>query len=187
MVTEEEIKTSAFRAMRARARLGLFADDCEYDQIPYTANDTKEHRALALKAARESMVLLKNDGLLPLKASEIRTIGVIGPNAYANAALYGNYYGMSSHFVTNLEGIQNEAAKNDIRVLYSRGCCLTSHSDDGLSHPDKYESEAVAVAKASFSISMLSCFTDRMFCMIRKKLRKPLTVWQRAVKSDSSE
>jgi len=149
MITEEEIKTSTFRAMRARARLGLFADDCEYDKIPYTENDTVAHRALALKAARESVVLLKNDGLLPLKASAIRTIGVIGPNAYANAALYGNYYGMSSHYVTNLEGIQKEAEKNNIRVLYSRGCCLTSHSDDNLSFPDKYESEAVAVAKAS--------------------------------------
>jgi len=149
LITEEDIKRSTFRAMRTRARLGLFADDCEYAKIPFTENDTAEHRALALKAALESAVLLKNDGLLPLKASDITTIGVIGPDAYSNAALYGNYYGMSSHYVTNLEGIQREAEKSGIRVLYSRGCCLEAHSDDDLAKPDKYESEAMAVARAS--------------------------------------
>lgn len=149
MVTKEEIKACAYRAMRARARLGMFTDDCEYDNIPYTAVDTKENRMVARKAAEESMVLLKNDGILPLKKDAYKTIAVIGPNAYSNAALYGNYYGMSSHYVTNLEGIQNAADENDIRVLYSRGCCLGTHSDDNLSRPDKYESEAIAAAKAT--------------------------------------
>ena len=69
--------------------LGLF-DGSEYDIIPYNKVECKEHLALAQKAAEESFVLLKNDGILPLKKENIKTIGIIGPNANSRAALIGH-------------------------------------------------------------------------------------------------
>lgn len=149
LITEEEIRTSAFRAMRTRMRLGMFADDCEYDEIPYTVVHQDSHQQKALEAAEKSVVLLKNDGILPLEAEKIRTIGVIGPNAYSPASLYGNYNGDSDHWITNLDGIRMEAVKRNIRVMYSKGCDLYRSADDGLARAGRLESEAMAVAKAS--------------------------------------
>ena len=91
-----------------------------YAQIPISENDTPEHRALALKAARESIVLLKNNGnFLPLK-KESQTIAVIGPNANAVEVLYGNYHGVSSNPVTPLEGIKNRASAST-KILFVPG------------------------------------------------------------------
>lgn len=162
LVTEEEIRTSAFRAMRTRMRLGMFAEDCEYDQIPYMVVHQESHQSKALEAAEKSIVLLKNDGILPLEAGRIhtngdlplvadrlRTIGVIGPNAYSPAALYGNYNGDSDNWITCLDGIRMEAEKRNIRVMYSKGCDLCRSVDDGLARAGRLESEAMAVAKAS--------------------------------------
>lgn len=78
LVTEADIRTAAERVMTTRFRLGLF-DETEYDRIPYTAVACGAHRNAALEAARESMVLLKNDGILPL--AETARVAVIGPNA----------------------------------------------------------------------------------------------------------
>jgi beta-glucosidase len=63
--------------------------------------------------------LLKNDGILPIDKSKVKTIGVIGPNANSRLALKGNYYGTSSRYITLLEGIQDEAGE-DVRVLFQR-------------------------------------------------------------------
>lgn len=70
------------------------------------------------------MVLLRNDGVLPLDASKIRTIAVVGPNADSVPALEGNYNGRSSRYVTFLEGIRAYAEEHGIRVLFSEGCHL---------------------------------------------------------------
>lgn len=149
LVTEEEIRRSAYRAMRTRARLGMFAKDCEYDRIPYTVVNQPAHQEKALRAARESVVLLKNNGILPLKPQTGAIVGVIGPNAYSAAALYGNYNGDAANWITNLDGLRMIAEEEGMRVLYSRGCDLYRESVDSLAKPGKYESEAMAVAKAS--------------------------------------
>ena len=149
LISEAQIRQSAFRAMRTRSRLGLFAKDCEYDQIPYTAVNHPVHQQKALQAARESIVLLKNNGILPYQMDAGKRIGVIGPNAYSIRALYGNYNGESDNWITNLDGIRMLAEKAGGRVLYSKGCHLYKESDDGLAKPGKYISEAMAVAKAS--------------------------------------
>jgi beta-glucosidase len=95
-----------------------------YARIPFSENDTPAHRALALQAARESIVLLKNDGnTLPLK-KDIKTIAVIGPNADAPDVLLGNYYGQPSKSVTPLEGIRNKVSTGT-KVLYSPGLYKT--------------------------------------------------------------
>lgn len=111
MVTEEQITQAAVRLFTTRFLLGLF-DDTEYDQIPYEKVECEEHLELARQAAGEGVVLLKNNGILPLKRDEIKTIGVIGPNADSRIAMIGNYYGTSSHYTTILEGIQSEAGKD---------------------------------------------------------------------------
>ena len=95
--------------------------NCAYNAIPYETIECPEHLALSEEAARRSVVLLKNDGLLPLN-SKIRTIGVIGPNANDRMALIGNYHGTASRYIiTVLEGIQDYVGDR-ARVLYAEGC-----------------------------------------------------------------
>ena len=147
LVTEEQITEACERAFTTRYLLGLFADDCEYDSIPYTDCDTDEHAAVALEAAKKSMVLLHNDGILPLKAESIKTIAVVGPNADCVPALEGNYCGTSSRYVTFLQGIRAYAADKGIRVLYSKGASLFKDRIENLGQADDRLAEAVLCAE----------------------------------------
>lgn len=147
LVTEEDITQAAERLFTTRFLLGLF-DGSEYDDIPYEVVECKEHIQLARDAARKSAVLLKNNGVLPLKKSEINTIGVIGPNADSRVALIGNYHGTASRYITVLEGIQDEAG-DDIRVLYSEGSGLCNRKVEGLAWDQDRISEAQIVAEHS--------------------------------------
>ena len=149
LVTEEQITTACERLFTTRFLLGLFADDCEYDRIPVTGTDTDAHDALALKAAENSMVLLENDGVLPLNVKNIRTVAVIGPNADSIPALEGNYNGTSSRYVTFLEGIRSYCAAHGIRVLYSLGCHLYKDRTSGLAQPDDRLAEAAMFAESA--------------------------------------
>ena len=149
LITEEDITTACVRLFTTRFLLGLFADDCEYDRIPVTDNDTDEHAALALEAAEKSMVLLENDGILPLNPENIRTIAVIGPNADSIPALEGNYNGTSSRYVTFLEGLRRYCEKHGIRLLYSLGCHLFKDRTSGLSQADDRLAEAAMYAEAA--------------------------------------
>jgi beta-glucosidase len=126
LISEAEIDTSLKRLMTARFRLGMFdpPEMVPYARIPFSMNDAPAHRELALKAARQSIVLLKNDGgTLPLK-KDIRTIAVIGPNADAPEVLLGNYNGQPTRSVTPLAGIRNKVSPAT-KVLYTLGATLT--------------------------------------------------------------
>lgn len=147
LVTEEEITEAAVRAFTTRYLLGLF-DGSKYDDIPYEKVECEEHLEVAGQLTRESVVLLKNDGVLPLKASEGQTIGVIGPNADSREALVGNYHGTSSRYITVLEGIQDKVGK-DNRVLYSEGSHLFKDRVENLAWESDRIAEAVIVAKHS--------------------------------------
>ena len=147
LVTEEQITTACERLFTTRFLLGLFADDCEYDQIPVTDTDTDEHAALALKAAEKSMVLLEHDGTLPLDPHRTKTIAVIGPNADSVMALEGNYNGTSSRYVTFLAGLRAYAEKHGIRVLYSLGCHLFKDRTSNLALADDRLAEAAMYAE----------------------------------------
>ncbi|MDE6601236.1 MAG: glycoside hydrolase family 3 C-terminal domain-containing protein [Lachnospiraceae bacterium] len=147
LVTEEEITEAAVRAFTARYLLGLF-DGSRYDDIPYEKVECEEHLEVAQQLAREAVVLLKNDGVLPLKAAEGRTIGVIGPNADSREALVGNYHGTSSRYITVLEGIQDKIGRNG-RVLYSEGSHLFQDRVENLAWENDRIAEAVTVAKHS--------------------------------------
>ncbi|MBZ5671627.1 MAG: glycoside hydrolase family 3 C-terminal domain-containing protein [Acidobacteriia bacterium] len=122
LIKESEIDTSLKRLFIARFQMGMFdpPNAVSFNRIPFSANDSPQHRDLALQAARESMVLLKNqDGILPFKSS-FKTIAVIGPNAESLAALEGNYNGEPSHWVYPLDGIR-KLSEGKAKVLYSQG------------------------------------------------------------------
>ncbi len=147
LVTEEQITTACVRLMTTRYLLGLFDEDCEYNAIPVTETDTDAHAELALKAAEKSMVLLENDGTLPLNPEKIRTIAVIGPNADSVPALEGNYNGTSSRYVTFLRGIRDYARDHGIRVLYSLGSHLYKDRTSGLAQAEDRLAEAAMYAE----------------------------------------
>ncbi len=146
LITEEDITKSAVRLMRTRARLGLTGGQTEYDSIGYEVVSCEEHKSLSLACAQRSMVLLKNNGLLPLDRNKLKTIGVIGPNAASIDALRGNYYGTADDYITFLRGIQ-EAFPG--RVFYSEGCHLFKDRLQPLGFPGDGLSEAACVAEQS--------------------------------------
>jgi beta-glucosidase len=118
LIDEKELDVSVKRLFRARFQLGIFDPPSKvaYAALPFSDVDSAEHRKLALKTARESMVLLKNEGgLLPLSAG--KTIAVIGPNAASLAAIEGNYNAVPSHPVTPLDALRAAGGK----VLYAQG------------------------------------------------------------------
>src|SRR5713226_5301993 len=129
LISEAEIDVSLKRLMTARFRLGMFdpPEMVAFARIPFSENDTPAHRALSLKAARESIVLLKNENnTLPLK-KDVKTIAVIGPNADAPEVLVGNYSGRPSKLITPLAGIRNAVSPNT-KVLYSVGSTLSGEA-----------------------------------------------------------
>ena len=149
LISEEDITKAAVRLMRTRARLGLFDESTEYDGIGYDAVGCGEHKRLALECARKSMVLLKNNGVLPLDRKNLRSIAVIGPNASNIEALRGNYYGTSDNFITFLEGIRSAF---DGRIYYSEGCHLYKDRLQPLGMPNDGISEAVTAAEHSDAV-----------------------------------
>jgi len=127
LINESEIDQSVKRLFGARFRLGMFdpPEMVPYSRIPFSANDSQANRQMALQAARESIVLLKNENnILPLK-KEVKTIAVIGPNADSLEVLLGNYNGVPSKWVTPLEGIKRKVS-DSTKVLDALGTTLTS-------------------------------------------------------------
>lgn len=124
LVSEAQLDTAVRRLFTARFRLGMFdpPSRVHWARTPYSVVDQEPHRALARRVARESMVLLKNDGVLPLRR-DLGTLAVIGPNADQWLMLLGNYNGVPSETVTPLTGIRR-AVSPRTRVLYARGADL---------------------------------------------------------------
>ena len=148
LITEEEIDRAVTRLMITRMKLGMFDPDDQvpYASIPYEVVDCKEHNELALETAKKSIVLLKNDGLLPLDKEKIKSIAVIGPNADSRQALVGNYEGTASEYVTILDGIR-EALGDNVRIYYSVGCHLYKDKVEDLGEPGDRIAEAVTCAE----------------------------------------
>jgi len=150
LVTEEQIDQAVIRLFTTRMKLGLFdePEKVPYASIPYSVVDSAEMRELNRRASRASLVLLKNDGLLPLDKSKIRTIGVIGPNADNRRALVGNYEGTASRYITVKEGIQDYVG-DDVRVFYAEGCHLYKDRISGLAQANDRMSEVKGVCRES--------------------------------------
>jgi beta-glucosidase len=133
LITEKEIDQALYYTFWTRFRLGLFdpPEKVPYSKITIADNDTPEHRQLALQIARQALVLLKNDGILPLDRARFKRIAVIGPNADSVPVLQGNYNGTASHPVTILKGIRQAVTNLNIEVSYAQGCPLTTETGRG--------------------------------------------------------
>ena len=133
LITQAEIDTAARRMLRLKFMAGLFEEPYADAKRAVAVTDNTEARALALEAARKSVVLLKNDGMLPLHADKLKTLAVIGPNA-ARIDL-GGYSNVPNHAVTVLDGIRAKLGSR-VNVVSAEGVRLT---DSG----DWYEDEVV--------------------------------------------
>lgn len=123
LIDESQIDLSLTRLMKARFELGEMDENVSWNKIPLSVVDSKEHRELALRMARESMVLLQNNqNILPL-SKELK-VAVVGPNANDSVMQWGNYNGFPGHSVTLLEGIR--AYLPEAQIIYEPGCDLTS-------------------------------------------------------------
>ena len=149
LISERDIDTSLRRLLIGRLKLGDFDpdDQVEWTKIPESVVASKEHRQLALQIAREGIVLLQNNGILPLKSSNSKSsnskIVVMGPNANDSVMQWGNYNGFPVSTVTLLQGIRNALGKN---IRYVPGCPLTASADgdkaaDGTSTPEQLLAE----------------------------------------------
>ncbi len=149
LISEAEIDTALSRGLKVRFQLGMFDPPGldPYAQIPITENDTPEHAALALKVARESIVLLKNQGALPLDRAKLKRILVLGANANSVPVLLGNYHGRPSRTVTMLDGIKAVAGTN-IEVTYEPGCPLAIRKNAQSPDAENW-SDAIAAASTA--------------------------------------
>lgn len=139
LITEDQINISVKRLFMARFKLGMFdpIERVEYAQIPYSVNCNATHDELAREAARESIILLKNENnTLPL-LKKLKTIAVIGPNADNEQSLLGNYNGVPKNPVTVLQGIKNKIAP-EVNVLYAQGSSLAKGIDEYKPIPSIY-------------------------------------------------
>ncbi|RYY22074.1 MAG: glycosyl hydrolase, partial [Chitinophagaceae bacterium] len=122
LISEEQINVSLRRLFTTRFKLGMFdpPEIVKYANAPASTLEAPQHKALALKMAQQSIVLLKNqNNTLPIKKS-IKKIAVVGPNADNRVAVLGNYNGIPSRIVTVLDGIREKVGKN-VEVIFERG------------------------------------------------------------------
>ena len=144
LLTEADLDRSVKRLFLARFRLGMFdpGEQVPYARIPYSVVDSPKHRELALEAARQSLILLKNqDQQLPLDRAALKSIAVIGPNAAETVVLLGNYMGTPAEPVSVLDGIR-ALVSSKTQVNYARGCELVGDDRGGFA-------EAVQAAQQS--------------------------------------
>jgi beta-glucosidase len=140
-IPEALLDTAVSRVLKAKFLLGLF--DHPYVDLDAAERVTNcdEHRQLALQAARKSLVLLKNDGLLPLDAAKLKTLAVIGPNA---AGIHlGGYSADPGHGQSILDGIRQKVGEQ-VQVLYAEGCKITANDFDGQGWRGWWENEVLA-------------------------------------------
>ena len=154
LVTEEAIDQAVIRLLDTRIRLGMLEDyPSPYEDTPYELVECKEHINLSLEVAKRSVVLLKNDGLLPLKKENLKSIAVIGPNANSRDGLIGNYVGTSSEYITPLEGIKNYVG-DDVRVYYAQGTHLYKDKVESLAESKDRFAEAILAAEMADVVVM---------------------------------
>ncbi len=153
LISEKEIDVALSYVLRTRFRLGLFDPPSmvPWSKIGMDQNDTPAHEALALEVAEQSIVLLKNDALLPLHRAKLRRIAVIGPNADSVPALVGNYNGTPARPVTILGGIKQIAGPG-IEVTWAQGCPIALLRDGSNRSSSEMTAQAVTEAKAADAV-----------------------------------
>jgi beta-glucosidase len=147
-LTEQDIDQAVSRLFLARFKLGEFVppERVPYSKIPVKKLDCPEHRELALEAARESIVLLKNDAdMLPLDASSVNKIAVIGP--FADVLELGGYSGEPPYAITVLSGIREKIGAS--RILFEKGCGPTQEIPGG------FEKAVAAATQSDITVVVL--------------------------------
>ena len=129
LITEDDLTEAAVKVYTIRYLLGEFEEVRPYSDIPFDKLDCEEHRDLNLRAAEECMVLLKNDGFLPLDAEKSHKIAVIGPNAMSHVALEENYNGMASEYITVADGMRRVFAKSSVRAAKGANIFVDNRND----------------------------------------------------------
>ncbi|WP_438481343.1 glycoside hydrolase family 3 C-terminal domain-containing protein [Oleiharenicola lentus] len=126
LVTEVDIDVALRRLFALRFRLGEFdpVERVAFRAIPPSANATPEHDRVALEAARQSLVLLKNDGTLPWNARDLKTVAVLGPTGFEVSTLLGNYEGTPRKHITLVDGLRAKFEPLGIKVLAEPGVSL---------------------------------------------------------------
>ena len=119
LTTETDLDNTLRRLFRLRFELGQFDPPARvpYRNIPMTENDSPAHNQLALEVARQSLVLLKNDGTLPWNPKDLKTVAILGPTGSAESALQGNYAGTPSRKITLVKGIKAKLEPLGVKVL----------------------------------------------------------------------
>ena len=145
LITEDDLTEAAVKVYTIRYLLGEFEENRPYSDIPFDKLDCDEHRDLNLRAAEECMVLLKNDGFLPLDAEKAHKIAVIGPNAMSQVALEGNYNGMASEYITVADGVRRVFSNSSVRAAKGANIFVDNRND--CSGFTNMISEGIAYAK----------------------------------------
>lgn len=156
LVSEAEIDTQLAMLLRTRFKLGLFdpKGSNPYDEIPVEVINSDEHRALARKVAQKSIVMLKNNGVLPL-ANDLSRYFVTGPNAANNEVLLGNYHGVNPNLVTVLEGIAG-AIHPGSQLQYRMGALL----DRGIMNPQDWASPTAGISDVTIAVLGISSLLE---------------------------
>lgn len=143
----EQVDVSVRRLLKLRFELGDFDPDelVSWTSIPESCIASAEHKALARQMARESMVLLKNNGILPLKSSD-KKLMLMGPNAADSVQLWGIYFGQPTHTVTMLEGIEARTGK----LPFNEACSITD-----MTVSEKTIGEQTAAADGSTTLNII--------------------------------
>jgi beta-glucosidase len=163
LISEKTINQTLRRLFKARMRLGMFdpPEKVPYAQIPIDVVESKHHLELSLQMARESIVLLKNDGkLLPLKKN-ISSIAMIGPNADDRQVLLGNYNGFPSKYFTILDGIR-EKVSSQTKIVYAKGSALIGMGENywGISAEEGFSEALSAADRAEVIVMCLGLTAD---------------------------
>lgn len=160
-VTEADIDVALRRMTEVRMRLGLFdpKERVPYRRITPADNDTPEHDALALRAASEAMVLLKNDGHLPWSAKDLKNVAILGPTGDDPVALLGNYNGSPSRPVTLAQAIRRKLEPRGVAVTYDAAAPLVA----GFRQAGRAFPEGVLFTDATRKTAGLKCelFSNR--------------------------
>lgn len=140
MITEDDLDKALFRTLMTRAKLGMF-EKTEYDDIDISVVAGEKHRALALEASRESMVMLKNNGLLPLNKTAVKSVAIVGINGDSKEVLLGNYNGFPVEYHTVTKGFRDYLGE-DISVDYEKGTDFFEQDKESLAKAVELASKA---------------------------------------------
>jgi len=157
LITVNDINAALLVNLRIRFKLGLFDPQ---SQVPLgnakmSEVESPSHLALSTDLARQSMVLLKNNGILPLNKNIVKRIAVIGPNADDAVMQYGNYCGSSAYPITILQGIKN-AVGTSVIVQYVKGCPIVAKPTDIATDITSQLNNAVSAAQAADVVIFVS-------------------------------